>query len=851
MFFKLQLPGPAPQTPVLVVGAAPSTGSSSSTTLVVAKSSPCRLHVFRWNRMLGVVEAPAEVESCALMAAGTVLLVGCAASGGSIYRVADLEARLLGSRGPLRLGDGERCFQLPPDGGGTIDQLVVTTVHDGGEGPLREQVLAKVRGGKGEAAVSLHLVPAAHGKDRAGNKENASPCPGRLVGLPPCRVMECFSFSGTATCVLHGRDGEGPSSSSCRLFCTPLSPSSTEERDELLLHTLATPVVALLAVDKDGERVLVVETSGQLSLLPPPGANARGRATQTSTRLQQSLQGASVRTAVQVGELVACLSDHGAVWLAHLVGLFEEAGDDRGARWTRLDCAADVVALASSPHALFVLTRRGRVLCFQDVLGSPLPCGPPPPSPPLTSSGGDETEALLSQMEEACQRTEKVQQQLAETDEALAWLRSAWAVVAGKGLLVASLDVAPRPCATAAPSPRLGVRLQNPTDSETLPLQGWSLMVRIESAAAAVADGPAGHLLAALSPPLASVLAGASWGLDDLGPGEVFQADLPLPITGSPLPVTARLSLCCPFMAAAGEPQGSPGVCLELGSRPLDILDLALPPKRVPTTPTEMRALDATAAKQSRSLSWECNLAKLLFGGLRGREEPPQRGGTAANEGGATGPLPQPLLSSTLRILWPVVEANDEEEAASMDVAPGPAAPALADLLGACDGAKVVPEGMALQAPGGRLLLARLLAGSTRILMDDTAAMPATGLQLSLSAMDQGVLSLMRAACCQRLGPGASVRTRRLPLTDSRMKCLETAHHEVTALAAEVQQQPQQQQQHSEEEALRQNLQLAERVVALTVALGQEVDQAFLLDLTSGGDSEGEDVDQDADLGVY
>jgi hypothetical protein len=591
----------------------------------------------------------------------------------------------------------------------------------------------------------------------------------------------------------------------------------------------------------------------------------------------------------------------------------------------RVDCAPEVVALAapssfssSSPSSssssssspqqlpvLYLLTRRGRILCFQDfpsipssshISGIPsIMAGaattaassttPPPPAAAAAAAdaaGGaatDETETLLHQIEQACHQTKASHQQIAHTEEAIEKVRMAWTVLAGKGLLETFLDVIHPFSSSPSPSPLLKVRLHNPTENETLPLQGWSLMVRIEAASASAAQGPSALLLKVISPPAAAVLVGASWGLDDVGPGEDFEAHMVLPVTGSLLPHTVRVTLCCPFAGAGdgrskarasslgvqqSQQQKEVGVCLELGSRPLDVLDLARPPKTVPVTPAEMRTMEATAAKRGRNQSWEGSLAHLLFekvefddeedghgGGRRGRKEEVGKGGNATMPTA----LPRPLISSTLRILWPAVPGREQEHEHEVmdgnDVPPATCLPALIDLLGPCDGAEIVEEGggraLALQAPGSKLLLARLLAGEARIRMDENESKEATGLQLSLTGTDQGLVSLLRAACCQRLGVGGSVRTRRLPLTDTRMKVLETAHYQVTALAAELQEAIERDVVEEEgtlvqaqQKCLQKRLRLARRVMTLAMVLAKEVDEAFLLDLRPGGAEERE-----------
>ena len=925
MLFKHQLPRPLRDndTPLLEVGAASSTAGPPTSVFLAAKSGPRRLHVFKWDRFLGVIEAPGEVTCCKLLPSagregrpGMALVVGCRP--GSVYRVEDVEARLSGGAiggarscmGTLCLGADELCLTLPEDVS-RIDKLMVVTEATACEPSTQQVVVVAVERKAGTALYHIRKATSVAG-------------PSMLVLNSPGQAMACFSSStGNDPILLHvchdRNDDLATAFSGSHLYSTtlthenaPTKGNQKEKNKAALLHTFDKQVVAVLSVPMQGEKdamLVAVERDGHLSLLPDPretNVSQSNREQVRMARLQLSLAEGGLRAAVLVdsSDIIACLSTRGSVWLARISLLFSEPpsffpSSSSNINCVRLDCAPEVVALAapsssstSQSPVLSLLTRRGRLLSFQDFPSippslhlayiSPLAAAattaagsttPAAPAAPVA----DEAEALLQQIEQACQRTQASHQQLAHTEEAIEKLRTAWTVLAGKGLLGTSLDVAHPSSSSASPSPLLKVRLHNPTESETLPLQGWSLMVRIEAAAASAAQGPAASLLPALSPPAAAVLAGASWGLDDIGPGEDFEAHMALPVTGSLLPQTVRVSLCCPFVGAGDsgsetrasslavqaqqqqqqQQQQQAGVCLELGSRPLDMLDLARPPKKVPVTPMEMRAMEAAAAKQGRNQSWEGVLARLMFekvacdadedGGGAGNNKD-TAGTTPDGRGGAitTMPLPRPLISSTLRILWPAMPIGAEQQHEAMDfdaASPSVSLPALVDLLGPCDGARIIEEGggraLALQASGGRLLLARLLAGEARIRMDENESSEATGLQLSLTGTDQGLVSLLRAACCQRLGVGGSVRTRRLPLTDTRMKTLETAHHQATALAAELQEAIQRDRAkvertmlvETERKCLQKSLELARRVMTLAVALGKEVDEAFLLDL--------------------
>ena len=116
----------------------------------------------------------------------------------------------------------------------------------------------------------------------------------------------------------------------------------------------------------------------------------------------------------------------------------------------------------------------------------------------------------------------------------------------------------------------------------------------------------------------------------------------------------------------------------------------------------------------------------------------------------------------------------------------------------------------------------------------EEGAVPAVALQLTLSATDEGLLGLLRAACLQRLGPGAAVRTRRLALTQARMRALERAHHETTALAealAGAADTDADGGAEAKDERLAAWVAQAERAVEVAAALGRELEEACLLDL--------------------
>lgn len=957
MLFKHQLPRPlhAKDTPLLEAEAAPSTAGSPTSVLIAAKAGRRRLHIFKWKRFLGVVEAPAEVTCCKLVSMTgeghqcMSLVVGCRS--GSVYRVEDVEARISAaangdgrcSTGMLCLGSEHLCLSSPDDTS-QIDKLIVGS-REGAKESSDQTVVAVVRR---DADTVVHLV----WKDKDTPPADYS----KVVLDSPGHPLACLPAPTDGNTILlhvsHDRNQGPPTpSGGFQLYFTPLVHDTTikdpQKRQAVRLHVFHKQVVAVLPVPIGGNKgvtLVAIERDGLLSLLPDP------RATKTSqskveqvrmARLSLSPATGGLQAAVLVGnsDIIACLSTRGSVWFSRLSILFPGIFFDSSNYYSalappssslsssnincmRVDCGPEVIALAapsssttssstsssfpsSSPQQapiLYLLTRRGRILCFQSFPSIPHPyisrvsflmsgaataaASSTAPHPLIAGAVNidadasiDETETLLNQIERACHQTKASHQQIAHTEEAIEKVRTAWTVLAGKGLLETFLDVIHPSSSSPSPSSFLKVRLHNPAENETLPLQGWSLIVRIEAASASAAQGPSALLLPVISQPAAAVLSGASWGLDDIGPGEDFEAHMVLPVTGSLLPHTVRVTLCCPFAGAgdgrsdarASSPrvqqQKEVGVCLELGSRPLDVLDLARPPKTVPFTPAGMRTMEAIAAKRGRNQNWEGSLAQLLFEKVtcndnedgcgderRGRKEEcgKRAAGGILKGGDATIPmaLPRPLISSTLRILWPAAPMEmGKGQAMDGDAISPVCLPALVDLLGPCDGAKIIEEGggraLALQAPGSKLLLARLLAGKARIRMDDEENSEATGLQLSLTGTDQGLVSLLRAACCQRLGVGGSVRARRLPLTDTRMKTLETAHHQATALAAELQEaierdvvevvEEEGTLGQAQEKCLQKRLALARRVVKLAVVLAKEVDEAFLLDLRPDG----------------
>lgn len=282
----------------------------------------------------------------------------------------------------------------------------------------------------------------------------------------------------------------------------------------------------------------------------------------------------------------------------------------------------------------------------------------------------------------------------------------------------------------------------------------------------------------------------------------------------------------------------------------------------------ESSCRSGTSSFSCTGVNWEETLAELLLAGLgqqqqkRTRkeiEDDDEEDDDVDNDGQANKPshdvlLPKPVLSSTLRILWPAASiSSGTEEGVEDKMTYDTTPPALSDLLGACDGVRIdgpVHSGgskgrtLAVQAAGGRVLLARLLGASASshlgnaakgdtvsTLIVEQGAVPAMGLQLSALGTDQGLLRLMRAACCQRLGPGAAVRARNLPLTETRMKALEKAHYGLLALVEELEKG----RETEEESAGMKNIQACmdqiQRIVDMALLLEKEVNEAFLLDL--------------------
>jgi len=890
MLFKHQLPGPV-RSGVSTVLDVLVPASSPTSVYIAVTSGTSRLYVYRWDRFLGVVEAPNAITSCRLvLMRGAIkpsvsLFIGCQPA--AVFIVENLEATLTGidnngkkktPAGFLRLGVDQFRSVLPEKAlkvisfeGGAVGTALTEDISSG------RDVFAVV---ETEAAMAVCCVSSSMQGDARlpfiilSGRHNCGRGP-----------MLCTSTGAHLLLVIHSRTQQQVSTTASQLYSAPLPGARSSLRSDAapcpagtLRKGFASKVIALVefAAGEAKDVVIAVEETGWLSLLPVSHVEDMPENGKTHrVRLRLGATDKRVRAAVVVGDFLACLSSRGVVWLTPLSNCFSKLPDE-GPRWeesmavhcARLNCAPNVVAVAASPSsllrpALFVLTQQGRLLCFQDLPFPPLSSEPPLDAPVRVVEARCEekaslqVEAILRRVEDACRRTQASHLELAKTEEDLKRLRAAWAVAAGKGFLVASIDVTHASSPATIPAPSLKVRLQNATEDEAFSLQGWSLMLRVEGAAPSMSPDPVGGLLRALSPPGAGVLVGASWPLPDLGPREDFQAETPLPDTGSLLPLTARLSLCLPFLTSSPSARGDAGiagiseqagVCLELGSRPLDMLDLAHPVKSVPATPSEVRALEVEARKQGRGPSWERCLARHLLADVLGKEgeggaeirnlsqrEAPR----GAEQGGMLGSSPRPLLSSTLRILWPVLSTGREHlQNFHGDAAPCAAPlPALADILGACDGARMSMKGqertLAIQAPEGEVLLARLLAGDMRVRMDASEGIEAMALQLKLYGTDQGLLSLLRATCCQRLGPGASVRTRRLLLTDTRMKTLESVHHQLAALAAELQNgyDVRNGKEETDRNRFGWKFDMARRTARLAVVLSREVDEAFLLDL--------------------
>lgn len=875
MLFKHQLPAPPHHTtgkrprPLLASGPAPPRppGAASAATLVAVGVGARRVLLVRGDCRLVTVEAPAPVTAVAFLGP-SLLLLGCAS--GALYRLPlrPLLARASDRHGVLvRLEEGAHRWALAWSEGGS-----------GGSGPI---YLLSDRAG--------HVVASTTGEDgspqavmlRAEKEPEQVACPKffgscwRELKVPGEVGMWACLDGRAARHVLGGSGGH-----KSPIVVAPTSGSHQPPMryrgclDSGLPGGMSAPlegkVVAVLALSST---LLAVEESGRVMrkavggddrwqvaarhLRLPPGEGGRvveAVLLEGADRHKQGDDDDKEKGDMDCSLVLAYRTAHGGVWVARLGELFENGSPEAAAATApprsgqRLDLVPDAIALTgTTAAALFVLTRRARLVCV-DARGA-LPPQPQRPTaaqeragPTSSGEGMDlaEEEALVRAIEAAARATRAERARLAAAEAALERLRAAWAVVAGRELLAASLDVEHE----SAGPPRLWVRLQNPTAGEALPLRGWTLLVRLEPALEPPA--PCFLLRRGRGPAGGGVMAGGSWPLDDLHPGERFQASLPLPpdAAASPLPVTARLALCYPFAAASGtkdDGQGWPaGICVELGSRPLDLLDLARAPRSVPSTPSELRALEVKAQGRP-TREYDRALARLLLSRSRQEETEPE---PEPGEVGPAASVPCPVVSSALKLLWPVaVEAGQ----------PTPL-PGLTDLLGACDGARMGEDdggngadgvrSLAIEAAGGRVLVARLLLGVGDGIGEGAAsavyptviveegAVPAVALQLTLSSTDEGLLGLLRAACLQRLGAGAAVRTRRLALTQARMRALERAHHETTALAETLAASDDEEAEDEQgEERLAAWVAQAARVVEVAAALGRELEEASLLDL--------------------
>ncbi len=592
----------------------------------------------RGDCRLATVEAPDAttavaflLDSASASASAPSLLLGCVS--GAVHQLPLgplLKPRRASDRHGvlIRLGDEEggaahRCWPAPVEGSGAILRFLPLE----GSGDRGRVVVITAKG----AAV---LLLGAGGEQQ----------PAMTAMLPPppedqgWAAWACLEAAAAAACMKKESGGRGgdPAAAVVVVMASASSPSVVRWQRCAFHGGSSTPnaiggeldppfqgrVVALLSsshglllVEDSGRMARLVEGAWQevprpLQLSPGPG----GRVVE-AVLLREGGEGRADLLAYRVAQ--------GSVWIARLA----EEEDELSAP-TQLDLAPDALGLTgATASALFVLTRRDRLVCV-DAREGPKPAAHQPqhpsrrrpraPNSSSSSSSGsgsaepldfEEEEALVNKIETAARATRVERARLAATEAALEQLRSAWAVVAGRGLLAASLDLEHE----STGPPRLWARLQSPGDAEALPLRGWSLLLRLESAVEAPAPRfllqRGHHEQQEACGDACSVMAGGSWPLNDLGPGDNFQASLPLPtdVVASPLPVIARLALCYPFAAGAPAGGGSQnadgeeaeeeetwpaGICLELGSRPLDLLDLARPPRRVPTTPSELRCVE-------------------------------------------------------------------------------------------------------------------------------------------------------------------------------------------------------------------------------------------------------------------
>lgn len=596
-------------------------------TLVAIGVGARRVLLVRGDCRLATVEAPANITAAAFCSAAASascrLLFGCAS--GAVYQLplgpllaqqqqqADRHGML------VRLEEQVHRFVGPATlGGGAVQRLLPLSSRK------EARLLAVV--GKGAAAKAVWLLdaaasPAAGGNGGGGQDMVAVPLNGLLSSDDEhIAAVACLDAAAAPVVCKDGVNADP-------IVVLAIASFSSSSFSDVRWHRCSTSsptkgqlppthgrVVALLPSSSKG--LLLVEETGHVTRLVDGtwkeaarplklGSGADGRVAEAVLLLPPKEEDGE-------GEAMAYRTAQGAVWVSELAALFASTPD--AAAGVRVDLAPDAVAITGHAiSALFVLTRRGRLVCM-DVRGAAPSTlkhhrghGHETPSrqrprPPLSCNGGGscssstnlaEEEALARKIEAASRATTGERARLAAAEAALERLRSAWAVVAGRGLLEASLDLEHE----SAGPPRLWARLQNPPDGEYLPLHGWSLLLRLEPAT----EPPAPSFLLRQGPQgAAGAMSGGSWPLDDLDPGERFQSSLPLvpDVVGSPLPVTARLALCYAFTAAAAEVEEGDGgggglwpagICLELGSRPLDMLDLARAPRRVPSTPSDLR----------------------------------------------------------------------------------------------------------------------------------------------------------------------------------------------------------------------------------------------------------------------
>jgi hypothetical protein len=304
-------------------------------------------------------------------------------------------------------------------------------------------------------------------------------------------------------------------------------------------------------------------------------------------------------------------------------------------------------------------------------------------------------------------------------------------------LFKASLAHSVVPRASGEPDhPTLVIMLTN-RGTAPLPLVGWALEADVRGGDLALAGASSSS-----SSSSERRVCGAAFPLHDLPAGGYARMEWALPMLTWPAPLAVTLRLVRPHPHPPGShPNADPpaGLCLPLGSTPLDVLDLGSPCPLVPGTATALRWLEqaGAAAQDWRAAALQALTTTTTGAAAAGAGDGLSRGGQVPGQGrGRCGRVG----SASLRVRCPAGAVGDVGAVLGL----GPAMPHQQGAL-------------ALRGPGGAVAMLRLTplgpaaGGSGTSSSSSSSSSALVPAQLTVASTDPALLALMRAACCARL----------------------------------------------------------------------------------------------------